>query len=148
VDNTSIDIALARPDVWVALAGDQPEGGFVIRRFERWTCTCGIGEEPCRHVRAARSLLAKAITPSRSAENKRDLLNLDDADVTTRKRSRRKARGASDDAAGASQTEDGARGAHEASDGPLLIMPRKRLPRPVKVTDRSATPATNSEVAA
>jgi hypothetical protein len=148
VDNAPIDIAQARPDVWVALASDQPEGGFVIRRFERWTCTCGIGEEPCRHVRAARSLLAKAVTPGGSAENPRDALNLGDADVTTRKRSRRKARGASDDAADASQTDDGASGAHEASDGPLLIMPRKRLPRPVKVTDRSATRITDSEVAA
>jgi hypothetical protein len=128
VPKCDIDIAPVRPNVWVVLSDDDPEGGTIIRRFERWTCTCQI-EGECRHVTAARSLIAKAASVVDSVR----------ADNTT-------AEGAKKPKQRATSSEDSSPQA--GGDVVFTMLPPTRNPRPVHVADRTAVRLLGKEVAA
>ena len=114
-----IDVTLVRPNVWVVLSEDDPEGGVIIRRFERFSCTCGTADGDCRHVSAARSLIhnAAAVVESISAETTAEPV----------KRPRMRTAHIGDE-----------RVATAKADIVLTPLPPTRKPRPVKVADRAA----------
>ena len=122
-----VDIEQVRPNVWVVLDERDPEGGTIVRRFERWTCTCGDAD--CRHVTTAQSLVAKAAVVAE---------NGDDRSEEARGRKIR-AR------ANSSVSEDAA-----TVDGTITFtpLPPTRRARAVQVSDRSVLRVAGKEVAA
>jgi len=131
VTKSSIEVEQVRPNVWVVLDERDPEGGTIVRRFERWTCTCPETDEACRHVLAARSLIAKAsaVVAATSGTAREGGKNR-----TSRRRT--------DTSPSRDESPP-----HLGDDIVFTMLPPRR-PRPVKVSDRSALRLAGNEAAA
>lgn len=127
---SGIEVEQVRPNIWVVLDEQDTEGGTIVRRFERWTCTCAETDEGCRHVLAARSLIAKApaVVAATSTAG---------GEVRTHKPRRR---------ANTSPSPD--HSTPHVGDEVVFTMLPPRRPRSVKVSDRSTLRLAGKEVAA
>ena len=150
MDSSTVDIILARPDIWVALADDEPEGGFVVRRLERWTCTCAADDTPCRHIRAARSLISHAAQVVRAVKTQQTTTTEKPAisGVKQSARTRRKAAANAEVASAVELYASISEAIDDEVNGQFVVMPPKRLARAVKVSDQSARRIAAKAVAA
>lgn len=126
-----VTVEEVRPNLWVVLDEHDPESGTLVRRIERWTCTC---EQPdCSHVTAARALIGNA---SRVAE----AIEEQERGKGKGGRSRvHRARPLSTDSADPTDESD--------SRVTFTMLPA-RTPRKVRVSDRSVARLTGEEHAA
>ncbi len=129
-----IDITPVRPNVWVVLSEDDPEGGTIIRRFERFTCTCGQEDGACRHIAAARTLIAKSTSVDTDEHDVGSKQMLQEPNQQTRKTKR-------------PPEPDSYEVADE--DGIVFeVAPSVRKARPITVSDRTALRVAGKAVAA
>ena len=127
----TITIEQVRPNLWIVLDEHDPESGTLVRRVERWTCTCAAAE--CAHIAAARSLIAKASHVAKA---------IDGQEIAEGRGIKSRARRANP------PSPDSADPTDEFDSSVTFTMLPSRTPRKVRVSDRSVLRLSDEENAA